>query len=71
MWVGRVPQAMGGTNGRREETGNQKASQTSRKETQGRPEYFLPGAVLTVTLSQPPASFILTSEPIPSNEYVA
>lgn len=69
--VGRVPQAMGGTNARREETGNQEAGQTSRKESQDCPEYFLPGAVLTVTLSQPPASFILTSEPIPSNEDVA
>lgn len=46
--MGRVPQAMGGTNARREETGNQEAGQTSRKESQDYPEYFLPGAVLTV-----------------------
>lgn len=53
--VGRALQSMEGTNPRREETGNHKAGPTS-QESQGCPEYFLPGPVLA---AHPPASFIL------------
>lgn len=46
----RALQAMGGTDPKREETGNEEAGQTSLKESQGCPEYFLPGPVLTSPL---------------------
>lgn len=59
--VGRALRAMGGTNPRREETGSHEAGPPS-QESQGCPEYFLPGPVLA---AQPLASFILNQRAHP------